>query len=77
MFYETQRIINKQHKYVKSRAYGILLKLERGGFKGDKAIDQIDLMLLGKCTETDIDVYNYTKAVLRSRKEKKDEGNVT
>jgi hypothetical protein len=71
MFYETQRIINKQRKYMKSMAYSIIVEMRQKQLNYDQSIDHVNMLLSKEPTEFQVDVLNYAKAVLKSKKESK------
>ena len=69
MFYESQRIVDKHLKLVKSRAYGIINSLESEKLTHDEVLSCINLMMIGDNTETQIDVLNYARQVVLAKQE--------
>lgn len=51
MFYESERIVNKQLKYEKSRAYEIIQQLESRGLDDDEIISCLNLLMKEEVTE--------------------------
>jgi hypothetical protein len=72
MRYESQRIIHKQQKYVKTRAYNVINDLERKGFNSTESIDIIKKMRSDDCNETEQDILDYARKVLELKKENTD-----
>jgi hypothetical protein len=69
MFYENERIINKQLKFVKIRAYGIIQDLESKGLD-DKEIVACIGLLMKDSTEFGKDILDYALRTVNSRQEK-------
>jgi hypothetical protein len=69
MFYENERIINKQLKFVKLRAYGIIQDLETKGLD-DKEIVACIGLLMKDSTEFGKDILDYALRTVNSRQEK-------
>jgi hypothetical protein len=73
MFYESQRIINKQTKYEKSRAYNIIDELRKRGFNHDSILKILDALVHCAKSETDIAIFKKAKSISVAEKEKSDE----
>ena len=69
MFYENERILNKQIKYAKLRAYEIVQDLESKGL-GDKEIVSCLNLMKKDATEFQLDVLDQALKTLNSREEK-------
>ena len=69
-FYESSRIIDKQEKYEKIRAYKVIDSLEKDGLSDEKMLTVISL-LIGK-TQLDFEKSVLSKAlnIVNARKEK-------
>jgi len=68
-FYDTDRIVRKQQKYEKLKAYGIINKLEKGNLSNEDMVKAVDILLKDENTEFQQDILNRAKAILVSRKE--------
>jgi hypothetical protein len=70
VFYESSRIIDKQEKYEKIRAYRVIDSLEKDGLSDEKMLTVINL-LIGK-TQLDFEKSVLSKAIniINARKEK-------
>jgi hypothetical protein len=71
MFYENERIINKQLKFVKIRAYGIIQDLETKGLS-DKEIVACLGLLMKDSTEYGKDILDYALKTVNARQEQSD-----
>lgn len=68
-FYESERIVRKQQKYEKLKAYEAISKLENKGLSTTEMIDALNILIKDDNTEFRHDVLNRAKAILTSRKE--------
>lgn len=75
MFFETQRIINKQKKYIKSRAYTVLAGMKNIGLSRDQSIDHINMLISKSPSEFETEILQYAKGLLLSKGEDKHESN--
>jgi len=74
MFYESERIIHKNRKYVKSMAYDILGKIKEKYSKHTERVAIIDVMIASPNTnETQKDILQLARKIVISEQEKKDE----
>lgn len=73
MFYEAERIIHKQRKYVKMQALNVISSFANKTLTFDEVIACIDLMLQDDNNETRVDVLNLARNLVISRKETYDE----
>lgn len=69
MFYENDRIINKQLKFVKIRAYSIIQDLETKGLSDIEIAACIGLLLKDETTEYQKDILDYALKTVNSRQE--------
>lgn len=69
MFYETERIIRKQQKYIKSKAYATINRLENKGLDDSEISACLDVMLEDDNNETQVDILNLAKTIIVSRQE--------
>ena len=67
MFYESERIINKNRKYMNIRAYSIIHELERKGLAIAEQIASIDILLEDKNNEFQVDILNRAKVILNKK----------
>lgn len=72
-FYDTERIVRKQQKHEKTRAYATISKLENKGLSVSEMIDALDILLKDDNTEFQQAVLDRAKSILESRKEIEDE----
>jgi hypothetical protein len=70
MFSESMRIVEKQEKYEKIRAYGVIDSLEKNGMSLDKMLLAVDILLSKASLEFDVAVLTKAKNMLDVRKEK-------
>jgi hypothetical protein len=75
MFYETERIVRKQQKYVKIKAYSTISRLENKGLSVSEMTNAIDILLTDENTEFQQDILKLAKHILESRKESSGEVN--
>ncbi len=75
MFHESMRIVEKQEKYEKIRAYGVIDSLEKNYMTTDKMLLAVDILIDKAHLEFDIAVLTKAKNILNVRKEK-NEGNL-
>lgn len=75
MFYETERIIRKQQRYVKSKACSIISSLESKELTREEVIACIDVMLSEDNSESKVDILNLARKIVTSRKESGNEEN--
>ena len=73
MFYDTERILRKQEKYVKLKAYSTIKKLECKGLSVDEMINALEILLTDDNTEFQESVLERAKDILKSQKEIDDE----
>lgn len=67
MFYETERIIRKQQRYVRSKAYETLRSLEIKKLDSREIVACIDVMLGGDNTEIQVDILNLARKIATSK----------
>lgn len=72
MFFENQRIVNKQLKYTKLRAYEIIQDLESKGLGEPEIMSCINLLMKGEISEFQQDVLEFALKTVTSRQEKSD-----
>jgi len=70
MFYESYRIINKQQKYEKSRAYDIIDELNKRGFSSESIIKILDSFISCTKSETDVAIFKKAKNISMANKER-------
>jgi hypothetical protein len=75
MFYDSARIIDKQEKYEKIRAYEMIESLEKTGLSSDYVFCALELMSRRSNSEFQSSVISKAKAILAARKEKNDTHN--
>lgn len=75
MLYETQRIIDKQKKYIKSRAYTTLSQIKNKGLTDSQGVDHINMLLSKNPSEFEAEILRYAKQILLSKGEDKNENN--
>lgn len=73
MFYEDERIVRKQQKYVKSKAYQKVKRLEDKGLSDDEIVGCLDVLLAQDNNETQVDILNVARNIVISRQEKVNE----
>lgn len=73
MFYETERIIRKQQRYVNSKACTIIKALEGKGLNDNEITACIDVMLSEDNTESKVEILNHARKIVTSRKETESE----
>lgn len=77
MFYETERIVNKQQKYIKQKALNILNSFSDKKLSKEEIIACLDIMLNQDNTETKTDILNMARVIVLSKQEKNDDEKVT
>lgn len=75
MFHESMRIVEKQEKYEKIRAYGVIDSLEKNYMTTDKMLLAVQVLIDKAHLDFDIAVLTKAKNILNVRKEK-NEGNL-
>jgi hypothetical protein len=70
MFYDSARIIDKQQKYEKIRAYEMIESLEKTGLTSEYVLCALELMSRKSSSEFESSVISKAKAILVARKEK-------
>jgi hypothetical protein len=70
MFYDSSRIIDKQEKYEKIRAYDVIFCLEKTDLSNENMIETIDLMLSKAELDFHKSIFTKAKNILLTRKEK-------
>lgn len=72
MFYETERIINKQQKYIKQKALNIINSFNDKKLSKKEIIACLDIMLNEDNTETKTDILNMARVIVLSKQEKEE-----
>ena len=72
MFYESERIIAKNKKYVNIRAYSILHELKYKGLTSAEQVASVDILLEDETGEFQINVLNKAKEILEAMEKKND-----
>ena len=75
MFYESERIISKNNRYVNLRAYTIIQELEKKKLTLEEQIASIEILLEDEKNEFQVDVLNRAKKILNSKEIKDEEDN--
>jgi len=70
MFYESSRIVEKQEKHEKLRAYDLVESLEKNGLDFDRISCALELMSRRSKTEFQSSIISKAKQILLARKEK-------
>jgi len=70
MFYDSARIIEKQQKYEKIRAYEMIESLEKTGLSSEYVLCALELMSKRSNSEFQLSVISKAKVILIARKEK-------
>ena len=73
MFYESERIVRKQQKYEKTRAYAIVNDLQRKGLSHQEMIEAVNILLMSENTECQQAILEKAKLILSAQKEIMDE----
>ena len=71
MFYDTERVVRKQLKYEKLKAYSTISKLESKGLTVNEMINALEILLTDSNTEFQQCVLEKAKGILEARKETK------
>jgi hypothetical protein len=69
MFYETDRIVRKQQKYEKIRAYALIDEQKSNGLSDAEIIASIDVLLGGKNNEFQVGVLRLAREILKFKGE--------
>lgn len=77
MFYETERIINKQNKYVKRKANDVINSFDDKDLSTKEVLACIDVMLTEDNNETKVDILNLARKIVLSNQEKENEQSPT
>lgn len=77
MFYETERIINKQNKYVKRKANDVIISFDGKDLSTKEILACIDVMLTEDNNETKVDILNLARKIVLSNQEKENEQSTT
>lgn len=77
MFYESDRIVRKQRKFINSKAHELIDSFKQNDLKTDEIIAALEVLLLIESnTEFDVDVITHAKTLLKDKdandKENKD-----
>ena len=72
MFYESERIVAKNKRYVNIRAYSILHELKNKGLTPAEQVASVDILLEDETGEFQIDVLNKARAILEAMEKKND-----
>ena len=75
MFYETERIIRKNQKYEKSRAYATISKLENKGLSKAEMLEAIEILLKDDNTESQQSILELAKRILETLEDDSDKEN--
>lgn len=70
VFYESSRIIDKQEKYEKIRAYKVIDSLEKDGLSDEKMLTVINLLMSKTQLDFEKSVLSKALNILSARKEK-------
>jgi hypothetical protein len=73
MFYDSERMLRKQLKYVKLKAYETIFALEAKGLEADEVLASIEMLLKSDNSEFQIDILELAKDILLARKEASNE----
>lgn len=68
-FYDSERIVRKNEKYEKTKAYAAISKLENKGLSVSEMIEALDILLKDQNTESQQSILERAKKILESRKE--------
>jgi hypothetical protein len=77
MFYETERIINKQNKYIKRKANDVINSFDGKDLSTKEVLACIDVMLTEDNNETKVDILNLARKIVLSNQEKENEQSPT
>lgn len=69
MFYESERIVRKQLKYTKLKAYDVIRDLESKGLSDKEIISCINLLIKNGPSEFQVDVLNLALKTITLREE--------
>ena len=67
--YDAVRIIRKNSKYEKIRAYAVIEKLKAKGLSTTEMVEALEILLKDENSEFDNSVYSRAKSILESDKE--------
>ena len=71
MFYDSSRIIEKQEKYEKIRAYDVILTLEKKDLSNENMVAAVNLMMVEANNDFHKSVFSRAKDILLARRERK------
>ena len=71
MFFESERIVNKQIRYANSRAYGIIQGLESKGLGDEEIVSCLNLLLKDEVSEFQKDILSRALKTVTLRQEQK------
>ena len=77
MFHESLRIMEKQEKYEKIRAYRVIDSLEKDGLSDEKMLPVLDLLMDKAELDFDKSVLSKAKHILNARKERNETSSIT
>ena len=69
MFYETERIVHKQMKYLEIQALSIINSFLNKKLSIDEIVACLDVMLKEDISEIKVDILNMARTILISKKE--------
>lgn len=69
MFYESERIIRKNEKYEKTKAYSIVSDLKNKGLSNEEMIEATRILLNGNKNESQSAILNKVLSILEASKE--------
>lgn len=67
MFYETSRVIQKQRKYLKTKANQVLQELKDSDLSDDEILACLDVMSHDDVSDTQKDIIDVAKNIVKSR----------
>lgn len=73
MFYESERIIRKNEKHKKTKAYDLISDLKKKGLSNEEMIEAIKILLNDNNNEFQDDVFNKAKCILETLEEIKND----
>lgn len=73
MFYETERIIEKQQRYIRRKAIDVVNSFDKESLTPDEVVACIDVMLEEDNNETRADILNKARNIVLANKESSDE----
>ena len=69
MFYESERIIRKNEKHKKTKAYDLISDLKKKGLSNEEMIEAVKILLSDNNNEFQDDVLNKAKSILEALEE--------